>query len=214
MACAICKVRKPRRICPGVRGEICSICCGTEREVTVSCPFDCEYLRDARKHDREVPIDPATAGDPDIHITEETLQKNEALLGILAERLVGAALATPGVVDFDIREALQALIRTFRTLASGLYYQTVPQNPMAASVFRALETGAEEYRKQETAELGMTRTRDSDILAMLVFLERLELDRNNGRRRGRAFLHYLSHSYPTVASATSGGAAISPLAIS
>jgi hypothetical protein len=213
MACAICEVRRPRRICPGVRGEICSICCGTEREVTVYCPLDCEYLRDARKHDRPVPIDPATAGDPDIRITEDMLEQNGDLLGFLAERLIGAALATPGAVDFDIREALQALIRTFRTLASGLYYQTVPQNPLAAGLFRALERGSEEYRKQETANLGMTRTRDSDILAMLVFLERMELDRNNGRRRGRAFLDYLRQSYPAAAN-NPAGPALSPLAIS
>ncbi|MGP8244230.1 MAG: hypothetical protein ACLQVN_06895 [Bryobacteraceae bacterium] len=213
MACAICEVRRPRRTCPGVGGEICSICCGTEREVTVYCPLDCDYLRDARKHDRPVPVDPATAGDPDIRITEDMLEKNEVLLEFLAERLVGAALATPGVVDFDIREALQALIRTCRTLASGLYYQSVPQNPLAASLFQALDRGLEEYRKRETAELGMTRTRDSDVLAMLVFLERMELDRNNGRRRGRAFLDYLRQSYPNVASAPSG-AAFSPLVIS
>jgi hypothetical protein len=213
MACAICEVRRPRRICPGVRGEICSICCGTEREVTVACPLDCEYLRDARKHDRSVPIDPATAGDPDIRVTEEILDKNELLVAFLVHRLLGAALATGGVVDFDVREAFQALIRTFRTLTSGLYYQTVPQNPLAARLFRALESGIEDFRKQETAGLGITRTRDSDILAVLVFLERMELDRNNGRRRGRAFLDSLRQSYPAAAAAPPGPA-FSPLAIS
>jgi len=212
MACAICEVRRPRRICPGVRGEICSICCGTEREVTVACPLDCEYLRDARKHDRPVPFDPATAGDPDIRLTEELLDRNEVLLAFLVERLIGVAVATSGVVDSDVREALQALIRTFRTLASGLYYQTVPPNPLAASLFRALERACEEFRKQETASLGMTRTHDSDVLAMLVFLERMELDRNNGRRLGRAVIDSLRQSYPTVASAPAGSD-FSPLVI-
>ena len=45
MNCAICETRRPRRYCPGVRGEICAICCGTAREVTVDCPLDCPYLR-------------------------------------------------------------------------------------------------------------------------------------------------------------------------
>ena len=213
MACAICELRRPRRICPGVRGEICSKCCGTEREVTVACPLDCEYLRDARKHDRPVAIDPAAAGDPDIVLTNEILDNNEVLLAFLIHRLIGAALATSGAVDFDIREALQALIRTFRTLASGLYYQTVPQNPLAASLFRALESGIEDFRKREPAGLGIARTRDKDILAILVFLERMELDSNNGRRRGRAFLDFLRQSYPAAA-ATPPGPAFSPLAIS
>ena len=41
----------------------------------------------------------------------------------------------------------------------------------------------------------MTRTRDSDVLGLLVFLRRIELDRNNGRRRGRAFLDALREFY-------------------
>ena len=52
-----------------------------------------------------------------------------------------------------------------------------------------------------------------DILAILVFLERMELDSNNGRRRGRAFLDFLRQSYPAAA-ATPPGPAFSPLAIS
>jgi len=52
MECAICQTRRPRRFCPGVRGEICSLCCGAEREVTVDCPLDCEFLREARRHEK------------------------------------------------------------------------------------------------------------------------------------------------------------------
>jgi len=43
---------------------------------------------------------------------------------------------------------------------------------------------------------GMIRTRDSDILAMFVFLQRLELDNNNGRKRGRAYLDFLRGFFP------------------
>jgi hypothetical protein len=212
MACAICGVRKPRRICPGVHGEICSICCGQEREVTVACPFDCEYLSDARKHDRPVAFDPTKVGNPDIRLDEEKLAEHEGLLAFLVERLLGAALSTSGVVDNDVREALQALIRTFRTLSSGIYYQTVPSNPLAASVYRELEKAGEEYRKQETARLGMTRTHDSDVLALLVFLERMELDRNNGRRLGRAFIDSLRQVYPAGTNSPAGSD-FSPLVI-
>ena len=51
--CAICHTRRPRRYCPGVRGHICPVCCGTERENTVSCPLDCPYLREARVREKE-----------------------------------------------------------------------------------------------------------------------------------------------------------------
>jgi len=42
----------------------------------------------------------------------------------------------------------------------------------------------------------MTKTRDADILAVLAFLQRLELDHNNGRKRGRAYLDFLRAFFP------------------
>src|SRR5450755_1892628 len=106
MSCAICHTRKPRRFCPGVAGEICSLCCGTEREVTVDCPYDCPFLREARKHERTAPVDPATFPNQDIHITEEFLGEHEQLLAVAMSGLSLAALDTPGAVDSDVRAAL------------------------------------------------------------------------------------------------------------
>jgi hypothetical protein len=189
MVCAICQTRRVRRHCPGVHGDICSICCGTEREVTVSCPLDCEYLRDARKHEKAAaPLDAEQLPNRDIRVSEELIEKNQELLEFLSHTLATAALDTPGAVDSDLRDALAALIRTYRTLQTGIYYQTVPENALAAKIFRTVEDGVREFRQQETKRLGMSMTRDADLLGLLVFLERLELDRNNGRPRGRAFL--------------------------
>lgn len=197
MACALCEMRRPRRYCPGVRGEICTMCCGTEREMTVDCPPDCEFLLEARKHDKPVPLDAVAIPNQDIHVTEEFVTENEELLLHLAEALVEAAETSPQVVDFDAREALEAAIRTYRTRESGLYYESLPANPLAAGLVRALLDGAEEFRREETERLGMSRTRDATVLGVLVFLQHFELDRNNGRRRGRAFLHALLWLYPS-----------------
>src|SRR5215475_1096125 len=116
MACAICKVRRPRRFCPGVRGDICTICCGTEREVTVSCPLDCEFLVESRVHEKPHDVDPAQIPNRDIRVTEEFLESNEALLIFLGQSLAAAAFATDGAVDADARDALDSLIRTYRTM--------------------------------------------------------------------------------------------------
>lgn len=195
MACAICQTRRPRRFCPGVRGDICSICCGTEREVTVNCPFECEYLQEARRRDRPAPIDPATVPNRDIPVTERFVDEHQHLLGFLGNVIAGAAFETGGAVDYDVREALEALIRTYRTLASGVYYESVPANPLAAHVYRAVQDAAAGFRQREQQELGMSRTRDADVLGVLAFLQRIELDRNNGRPRGRAFLDSLRAFY-------------------
>ena len=197
MACAICQMRRPRRYCPGVNGDICSICCGTEREITVSCPLDCPYLQAARKHDRPLPLDEEQIPNREIRVSEEFLAEHEALLSAAGHALCSAGLATPGAVDFDIRDTLAALIRTYRTLESGLYYESLPENALAAQIYRYLHEALAAFRQQETEQLGMARTRDADVLAILVFLQRLELDRNNGRRRGRAFLDFLLEIYPS-----------------
>jgi len=198
MACAICQTRRPRRFCPGLSGEICSVCCGTEREVTVSCPLDCEYLREARKHDKPLSLEGIEIPNKDLRITEAELLDREELLAFVATCVLRAAFRMPGVVDHDIREALDALIRTYRTLQSGVYYETRPTNPLAAGVCAIVQSELAEYRKEETRS-GITRTRDSDVLRILVFLQHLELDRNNGRQRGRAFLDALRWYYPAEA---------------
>lgn len=195
MECAICETRRPKRFCPGVRGEICAICCGTEREVTVECPLECEYLMESRRHDKPVKLTGADLPNRDISVSEKMLRENELLLMFLCGGLLRAATETPGVIDYDVREALESLIRTYRTLQSGVYYESRPANPLANVVYEALQQAAAEYREEEKKQLGMTRTRDGDVLAMLVFLQHFELDRNNGRKRGRAFIHTLGSFY-------------------
>jgi hypothetical protein len=196
MACTICQIRRPRRYCPGVQGEICALCCGTEREVTVNCPFDCEFLEESRKRDKPMPLDLEDLPNRDVHVSEKALEENKALVAFLSHSLVQAALSVPGIVDADARESLEALIRTWRTLASGLYYESLPQNQMALHLYRGVERSLEDLRRQE-AQAGRSRTRDSAVLLVLVFLQRLELDRNNGRLRGRAFLNLLWDFYGT-----------------
>ena len=161
----------------------------------MSCPLDCEYLREARKHDKTPPIDPQQVPNRDIDVKDELLSENEKLLAFLSLVLTRAARETPGVVDFDMRDALDALTRTYRTLASGVYYESRPNNPLAAHICDVVEAGIAEFRREETETLGMTRTRDGDVLGLLIFLQRFELDQNNGRRKGRAFVDALSRIY-------------------
>lgn len=211
MMCAICKARRAKRFCPGVHGDICTFCCGTEREVSVSCPLDCEYLREARRHEKPLPIDEKNIPHPDIRVTEKLLASSEELLSSLAAALADAALATPGASDRDVRDALDALIRTYRTLEAGVYYETRPENAVAQNLFRLVQEALARFRSQEHERLGMSRTRDSEILMLLVFLERLELDRDNGRPRGRAFIDLLRGLAPGRPEA--GAGVLSPLVL-
>jgi hypothetical protein len=176
-------------------GDICSLCCGAEREVTVTCPFDCEYLQEARRHEKPAPVNQADVPNHDVRLTEQFVEEHQGLLSFLGKAIGVAAAETPGTVDYDVREAIEALARTYRTLGSGVYYESVPENPLAANVFRIVQGALAEFRSSEQQQLGMSRTRDTDILGVLVFLQRIELHRNNGRRRGRAFLDSLRAFY-------------------
>ncbi|HLK70076.1 MAG TPA: hypothetical protein VKU19_41890 [Bryobacteraceae bacterium] len=191
MTCAICKTRRPRRFCPGVKGEICTVCCGQEREVTVTCPFDCQYLVESRKHDQPLVTSDGELSNPDIKVNRKTLEGTEDLWFFTGRLLLVASIATHGAVDSDVREALEALIRTYRTLQSGVLFESVPENALAATIFREVQKGLARFREEEAKHLGMPRTRDSHVLVILVMFHRLAVESNNGRPRGRAFLSEL-----------------------
>jgi hypothetical protein len=195
MKCPICDTRKPRRHCPGMNAEICSICCGNEREVSISCPLDCPYLVEARRHEKPHQLNPDEVPNRDVQVTEEFLREHEPLLVFLGAKLLEASLAQAGAVDSDVRETLQSLIRTYRTLQSGLYYETRPTNLIAAGIHQKMQESVEGLGK-ELAEKNATPLRDAEILGTLVFLERVELHENNGRPRGRAFIDYLRAYFP------------------
>ena len=128
IVCKICGKRRARRYCLAVNSDICSICCGTEREVSLTCPLECEYLRDAHKHEKPLPFEPWEVSHSEIDVSEEYLAEHEDLLLFCAFALLQAGLRTEGVIDSDMIDALEALIRTYQTLASGIFYETKPEN--------------------------------------------------------------------------------------
>ena len=194
--CRICEKRRPRRFCPGIGGDICPLCCGREREVTVACPLDCEYLREARLHERQRELPSEDIPHRDVEITEDFLSANASLIAFLSRNLSQATLDTQGAVDGDLREAVEAMIKTQRTLASGLVYTSRPQNPIAASIQQAVQESLEQFRAGVARETGVSSVRDRDVLGVLVFLARIGAAYDNGRRRGRAFLDFLRSSFP------------------
>jgi len=196
-------------------GDICSLCCGTEREQTVDCPLECEYLQDARRHEKLPDIDPNEFPNKDIEVTERFLRENE-LCCCIRQQPAARLKETRGAIDQDVREALDSLIRTYRTLESGLYYETMPTNPFAARIHQQLQEAVKVFREQLARELGLNTVRDADVLGVLVFLQRLEVQHNNGRKRGRAFIDFLRQHFPmppSVASEAQGGGAGSPITL-
>src|SRR5579885_1132031 len=194
--CKICGKRRARRPCPAVQGDICTVCCGAEREVSLSCPLDCEYLQEAHRREKPVPLSANEISNPDIRVTEEFVAAREELLLFCIYSLVQAAIATSGTIDTDVMQALEALIQTHRTRETGLVYETRPESAVAAAVQRAFNSSLDEYEKVQREREPLHPVRNADILAILVFLHRIGQQNQNGRPRGRMFLDLLRQMTP------------------
>jgi hypothetical protein len=178
----------------------------------VSCPLDCPYLREARQREQDPVVDPRSFPNQDIRVDEAFLHRNEPLLLFMASGVAAAALMQEEhAIDTDVRDALAALVSTYRALQSGLYYNVEPDNPIAGriqkDVMRRIAELEEMLRKNESV------LRDADVLGVLAFLQRLELQKNNGRRKGRAFIDFLREFFPpepSIASEPSASGLIIP----
>ena len=200
--CAICKTRKPRRECPGVRGIICAPCCGAEREVTIDCPLDCVYLREARKHEREQEPTVDTIPFPSVEVSDAFLAEHEQFVATVGLQMIRYALAHPKTTDNDIRAAIEKLVKTYETLESGIYYESLPDEGSQIGVFRETKKFLDEYQENERKKGGIAPLKENDVIRALVFLSRLAALRSNGRKRGRAFIDFLRQAYPEATAAS------------
>ncbi len=202
MICPLCEKRKAKRFCPAKGTQICSRCCGTEREVTIDCPFECPFLREARPHDYTGGIAPKDFPHKEIQIDEAFLRDHGELTEMCARELFRGSVSVPGIADTDTRQALEALVQTYKTLDSGIYYASRPESFFARRVMDHVQQAVREFREAETRQAGFPRTHDRDVLHVWVFLYRMALDRDNGRPKGKAFLDFLRQHFQPQPSAS------------
>jgi hypothetical protein len=187
LSCPICQKRKSGRFCPAKAEIICSVCCGTEREVTLDCPSDCAYLAAAHRYEEQHPRQ-LPAGTPllDVRLAPDLVRIHPQLLSAIAFAVAKFCAAQPSATDPDILAALQSLAESYKTLAAGIVYEQPPVPPVQRGLYDAL-----------TAFLNETKqSKDSEIFQLLVFLYRMGLIRTNGRPRSRRFIEFLRSQFP------------------
>lgn len=215
MSCAICEKRKEKRFCPAIHGRICSQCCGEQREVTLDCPSDCVYLRQAREHERPRSLQDLdqAALFPQVEIGEQFLYEHEHLIMGLSYALAKSVQADRTIADADLIAALASMTKKQETLVnSGLHYETPITSLSQQAVVAEVQKMLKEYREAEHKHLGYSRLHDSDVLGALVFLLRMAHTRTSGRPKSRAFVDFVLTQFPekqsALATAAEGGSRI------
>jgi len=216
VSCTICELRKEKRFCPALHGRICAQCCGEQREVTIDCPSDCPYLRQAREHEKLRGVEDVdqAAMFPEIEIPEHFLYEHrELIMGIsfalansaragssLGSSLDGA-VGNRSLTDRDLIAALTSLVESYRTLVeSSLIYEQATANLVQHKIAREVAAMVKEFREEEVRHLGYSRLKDSDLLKALVFWMRMGMTRTSGRPKSRAFVDFLLAQFPEKAS--------------
>jgi hypothetical protein len=196
VSCPLCQKRKPGRFCPAKAEKICAVCCGTAREVTIDCPPGCGYLRSAHRyeeqHSRPPDVDTPLL---DARISTGTIHTHGQFLSAIAFAIAKFCAAQPSASDPDVLASIRALAETYKTLASGIFYEQPPAPNLQRELYDALSAFLTET-KQNTSQTSFGPVKDSEIFQLLVFLFRMGLLRTNGRQHSRRFIEFLRGQFP------------------
>lgn len=210
-SCPICKKRRPRRVCPGLEAsrwggsrarEICSQCCGEQREAGIDCPADCTYLVAGHRYETEqrqrMKQAPREIAFPKVSISQDFLYRQQVLITALSLFVVRLAQEHGELRDPDVAEALDALAAGYQTLDAGVYYEQPPASVPGKKVYEALRAHLEEFSKESQQRTGAS-VRPGDVLRALVFLRRIAQLEANGRPKSRRYLNFLRAQLPAEA---------------
>jgi len=197
--CPICNRRRAERYCPAKGEKICAIDCGIEREVTIDCPGDCAYLVAAHRWEQSHPK-PLIEGEVpflEVSFPADLIHTGQAMLSGLGYAVVTYAANQRSLADSDVFMAVQAMAETRRTLLSGIYYEKLPEIPVAAGLYAALGKFIEDEKKHAAKHPEFPALKETEIFHLLVFFLRFGRMRSNGRPRSRAFIGFLRSQFPT-----------------
>ncbi len=194
--CPLCETRQPKRFCPAKGEDICSVCCGTKREVEIDCPSDCAYLQSGREYESRKSILPG----PTTYRTER-LWQDEFILshtGIFLEMwksILGVRGRYPEIVDADLQAALESLVQTYQTLDKGIYYETLPGGSLQKEIYVALKSVFDSAGQKAD----ISRLKTGTILDCLNFHREMGQGMNLSRPRSRVFLDQIEKMYGSTA---------------
>jgi hypothetical protein len=154
MVCSVCGQRKAKRACPGVRDDICTVCCGTKRLVTIACPPTCVYLEAAQRHPAAVV---KRQHDADLEVLAQALgplSETQLELFFLLQTVI-SRFNPEGfgrLLDADVATAVGALAATLETASRGIVYEHQAASPAGEGLRRELKTVLEKLGRGSQLE--------------------------------------------------------------
>jgi hypothetical protein len=166
--------------------------------VTIDCPSDCPHLITAHRYEAEhrKPIPPEEFPYRDVEVSEEFVYERWPVVSNLASFILTFQIQNKDVNDGIARAALEALAETYRTLATGIYYERPPDAALPRALYAHIAEFFQEFHEQESSPAAFPSLKDSDVFHLLVFLLRVLRQQSSGRPRSRAFLDFLRARFP------------------
>ena len=132
--------------------------------MTLDCPSDCPYLRQAHEHEKPRSADQIDAAELflEVELSDQFMYEQEHLLMGLTYALAKAARADRSLRDHDLLATLSVLAKSYqRRVNSGLHYEQPLTSASQRRVAAEVENMVKEYREAEQKHVGYSNLRES-----------------------------------------------------
>jgi hypothetical protein len=171
--------------------QICAVCCGTKREIEIDCPSNCAYLRSGRDYEAEKRIpDPELMAKAD-QFNDEFFLTFAPIIDAVLSAVVAERKESQWLVDNDLIEVLKALTATFKTLSSGIYYESLPDKPIRQALFRRIKSLFDQLM-QPSERIDEPSLKVSETLDILDFITLAAQANSSIRPKSRKYLDFLA----------------------
>jgi len=207
--CPVCSNRPGKRYCPAIAEQICAVCCGTKREIEIDCPSSCSYLKASRLYESEKPIPDPEVTSKVHNYDERFIERYHQVLDALTAAVVEEHMNSKWLVDNDVIEVYRLLRTTMKTLSSGIYYESLPDNPIRLSLYRRLKSLLDEIMEPDPGGARMT-LKVSEAIDVLDFLTLVAQANSSIRPKSRRYLDWVAQRFSGLSQASQSSGIILP----
>ena len=135
------------------------------------------------------------------------MQQYGHILAAVGQAVTEERRTSNWLVDADVAEVYKALGATLKTLASGIYYESLPDGAIRQSLFRRLKSMLDSLMESSDSRKAL---RISEVLSILDFLALTVALNSSGRPKSRQYLDWIAAASGAASPATEPSRLIIP----